>query len=423
MEINFLASLIGIVILIFLSAFFAGAETALTAASKVYMHAKEKEGNWRARLVNKVRERQDRMIGAMLLGNTVVHILASALATSLLIKIFGEAGVLYATGILTFSVLIFGEVLPKTYAVNHADRVALVIAPVVRFIIWFSYPVTFVVSGCTNIILRLFGADTEKSSVSHLELLRGTIEMHTGPEEETQNQRAMLRSILDLNEVDVGDIMIHRKKVTMVEISQPVQTIIDQVLASPYSRMAVWEENPDNIVGILHIRALLKALRQADGDAGKIDIRGILLEPWFIPETTTLHDQLQSFRERKEHFAIVVDEYSTYLGIVTLEDILEEIVGDIDDEHDVSVAGVRRVKSGVYIVDGTVTIRDLNREFEWGLPDEDYSTVAGLVIHESRMIPDVGQSFRFFDFQFDILRKSRNQITRMRMTAPPKLKI
>ncbi|MCC7304640.1 MAG: HlyC/CorC family transporter [Alphaproteobacteria bacterium] len=414
-------SIIAIIILIILSGFFAGSETALTGVSKSRMHALAKEKNKRAAMVNKIRERKDNMIGALMLGNTAVHVLASALAAGLLIHLFGEAGVLYASFVMTVLVLIFGEVLPKTYALHHADSVAMAIAPLIRAFIAIFAPITALITATVAFMLKMFGADKRMvSTTQHLESLRGAIDLHRGPGEETQEQRAMLRSILDLFDVGVEDIMIHRRNTLMINGNQPVRKIIEDVLESPYTRLPVWSVDPDNIIGILHVKLLLKELSESGGDPEKIHLDNVILEPWFIPETTNLFDQLQAFRERKEHFALVVDEYGTLKGIVTLEDILEEIVGEIDDEHDVTVPGVRRVKGGRYLVDGTVTIRDLNREYEWGLPDDHYSTLGGLLLYETRMIPEIGQSFTFFGFRFDVMRRHRNQITLVRITPPKK---
>ena len=412
-------SVIAIILLLVLSAFFSGSETAFTAASKVRLHNKEKEGNKRAALVNKIRDKKDRMIGALLLGNNLVNILASALATSVLIKIFGEAGVVYATLVMTMMVLIFAEVLPKTYALHHAESMAMRIAPIFRIVIFIFAPITETVTWVVRNVLRLFGIDISRVGAgSHLELLRGAIEMHQGEGEETQEQRAMLRSILDLVDVDLEDIMTHRKNVTMIDGEQTLPEIIKIVLDSPYTRLPVWKDNPDNIVGVLHAKLLLREMNAHKGDAGKISLAEIMMEPRFVPESTTLYDQLQAFRERREHFAVVIDEYGAFQGIVTLEDILEEIVGEIDDEYDESVDGVTQMPSDQYMIDGTVTIRDLNREYEWGLPDGEYSTLAGLILFEAQMIPNEGQSFMFHGFRFDIMKRQRHQIMKVRVTPP-----
>lgn len=420
MEIGFLFSFVTIAILVLLSGFFAGSETALTAASRVRLHTKEKEGNKRAALVNRIREKRDQMIGALMIGNNVVHVLSSALAANVLIKLFGEVGVLYATCIMTVLIVIYGEILPKTYALYNADSMAMRIAPIIRVVIWVFTPFTWAVTWIVRLTLKLVGVDIAKSKSggSHLELLRGTIEMHHGSNEEVKRQRVMLRSILDLFEVTVADIMIHRQNMTMIEADRPVDEILAEVLSNFYSRIPVWRDRPENIIGVMQMRLLLKQVSESRGDLSKIDMDAVMLEPWFIPETTSLHDQLQAFRERKEHFAIVVDEYGALMGIVTLEDILEEIVGEIDDEVDENVPGVKRGKGGSYLAEGQVTIRDLNREFEWRLPDENYSTVAGLVLYESETIPDIGQTFQFHGLKFEVMKRERNRIMRVRITPP-----
>ncbi len=423
MELSLILSIIAIFVLLLFSAFFSGSETALTAASKVRLKAREKEGNKRAAMINKIRDQKDRMIGALLLGNNLVNILGSALATSVLIKLFGESGVIYATFIMTLLILIFAEVLPKTYAFHNAERMSMRIAPIIRVVIIIFAPVTEAVTWIVRKVLRLFGVDISKVEAgSHLELLRGVIDMHKALDSKGKEleQRAMLRSILDLAEVDVEDIMIHRSNVTMIDMDKPTEQIIEDVMSSPYTRLPLWKDDHDNIVGVLHVRELLRELMDVGGDAAQVNLMRVVMTPWFIPETTNLYDQLQAFRERKEHFAVVIDEYGSFMGIVTLEDILEEIVGDIDDEHDEAVSGVRRLSNGSYIIDGAVPVRDLNRAFEWGLPHDDYATIAGLVLFESQMVPDVGQSFRFHGFQIDVVRKQRNQITLVRLTPPKK---
>ncbi len=410
---------LAIVVLLILSAFFSGSETALTAASRARMHQLESEGNHGAIIVNRLRENKESLIGAILFGNNLVNILASALATSLLLSLVGEGAVVIATLGMTFLILICSEVLPKTYAIHNADRMALAVAPVVRALVTVLSPavrlITLIVAG----VLRLFGArSTDVTMTDYTDELRGAIELHRGPEEETREERAMLRSILDLNDVSVSEIMTHRRHVVAIDADLPQSQIVGQVLDSPFTRIPLWQGDPDNIVGVLHAKDLLRAVQSRQGNLDKLEILSIAAKPWFIPDTTTLLDQLQAFRARREHFALVVDEYGSLQGVVTLEDILEEIVGDISDEHDIPVAGVRPQPNGSYIIDGTVTIRDLNRRFEWRLPDDQASTIAGLVLHEARRIPDVGQTFTFYGFRFEILRRQRNQVTSMRVTPP-----
>lgn len=412
-------SLIAIGCLLVMSAFCSGSETALTAVSRPLMHQMEQDGSRRATQVNRLIAARDRLIGALLLGNNLVNILASSLATSTLMALFGEAGIVYATAGMTVVVVLFGEVLPKTYAIYHANKVALLVAPPVRVLVVLLSPAVRAIEMTTRLIFRLFGATyaTEASIETAMMELRGAIEVHAS-EEEVEEERKMLRSILDLDDVVVSDVMTHRKSAATIDAGLPAAEIVDQILKSPYTRLPLWRDNPDNIIGVVHAKDVLRAISGLDGDKDKLDVAELASPPWFIPDSTTLLEQLTAFRKRREHFALVVDEYGALLGIVTLEDILEEIVGDISDEHDIAVAGVRPQSNGSYVVDGTVTIRDLNREFDWRLPDEEAATIAGLLLHESRQIPNAGQVFRFFGFRFEVLRRHRNQITLIRLTPP-----
>ncbi|MEO3433475.1 HlyC/CorC family transporter [Inquilinus sp. CAU 1745] len=419
MDVSIAISLALILACLLLSAFFSGSETALTAASRARMHQLENEGMGRASLVNLLRRDNEKLLGTLLLGNNLVNILASSVATSTLLVLVGEAAVPVATLVMTLTILVFSEVLPKTYAIRHSESAALAVAPFLRPLILLLSPLVSLINLIVRLILRLFGAHGSGMAVgSHIEELRGAIELHRGPEQETQHERAMLRSILDLGDVEVSEIMIHRRNVATIDADEPVADIVRAVLESPFTRIPVWRGDPDNIVGILHAKDLLRALQQREGRVEGLDVLEIAGKPWFIPDSTTLLDQLQAFRDRREHFAMVVDEYGSLQGVVTLEDILEEIVGDITDEHDVQVAGVRPQPVGDFIIDGTVTLRDLNRQFEWRLPDDHASTLAGLVLHEARRIPEVGQTFTFYGFRFEILRRQRNQIMSIRVTPP-----
>jgi Mg2+/Co2+ transporter CorB len=410
-------SLIGLLLLLLF--FFSSAETSLTVVSKPLMHQLEVEGDARAGLVNRLQSRKERLLGSILLGNTLVQILASALATSVAIGMFGDAGVAYGTVLMTVVVLVFCEILPKTIAIHQANTVALALAPVMRVVTWILGPPILAVQTLVNGLLRVLGVPlkAEADLDETIAELRGAIDIHT-VEDEVKHERKMLRSILDLGDVEVGEIMNHRKNLVTIDAALPVSVILDQVTASPYTRLPLWKGDHDNIVGVVHSKDLLRAVRNHTGDLDEVDIIGLATPPWFIPDSTTLIDQLQAFRIRREHFALVVDEYGTLLGVVTLEDIIEEIVGEISDEHDVLVAGVRQQADGSFIVNGDVTIRDLNREYDWRLPDEHAATIAGLLLHESRMIPEVNQAFLFYGFRMEVLRRVRNQITSIRLTPP-----
>ncbi len=422
-----MAMIAGIVLLLLtIAAFFSAAETALTTASKPLMHQMAREGNARAEVVNKLLDKRESMIATVLLGNNLVNILASALTTSLMIDMFGNEGIAYATGIMTLLVVIYGEILPKTYALLHPTPVALHSSGIMAALVRVFTPFNTVVDILVRAALRLFRVPTAavRTSAQIMAELRGAIEVQRGDKhvkDEIQHERVMLRSVLDLGDVSVGEVMIHRKKVVTLDADLPIVEIVDQIAASPYSRVPLWRGQPDNIVGVIHAKALLRALNFAREDE-KVEILSLAAKPWFIPDSTTLRDQLMAFRERREHFAIVVDEYGTQLGVVTLEDILEEIVGDIRDEHDIPVAGVRPQPDGSFIVDGSVTLRDLNRQLGWGLPDAKASTLAGFVLHEARTIPDSGQQFLFHGFRIQVVRRTRNQLTLLRVTPPKSAK-
>ncbi len=424
MDTELLATIGGIFFLLILSGIFSGSETALTAVSKPRMHLLAREGNDRALIVNALIKDKERMIGAILLGNNLVNILASALATSLLISLFGKNGVVYATGAMTLLVLIFGEIAPKTYAFYHADRVALIIAPVFRFLVIFLSPVTLAINWLIKRVMRLLGihfADLSNEAEA-VEALRGAIELHQGDHSDIHHERVMLRSILDLSDVDVSEVMHHRQDIVMVDGDLRPTDIVKQVVDAPYTRIPIWRSEMDNIVGVLHAKELLRQVRGNLDNPDRINIDSVSTPPWFIPESTSLLDQLQAFRRRREHFALVVDEYGSLMGVVTLEDILEEIVGDIADEHDVVPVGVRPQTDGSYMVDGRVTIRDLNRRFDWRLPDHTAATLAGLVIEIGKVIPEEGQIFNKEGFRFEIMSRRRNRLAMIRVTPPKSLR-
>ncbi len=413
---------IGLVLLLVCSGFFSGSETAVTAVSRARMQALISQGNKRAMRVAKLHEKMEKVIATVLLGNTFVNAATASLMTAFLSAEFGERGAmpLVAAGVATAFLFIFAEVLPKTFAINNADRFSLAVAPLVQFFVTLTYPVTHVTQLICSGFLRLFGLKivNEPGAAERIEELRGAIELHAGSAEEIQDTGQMLHSILDLDDVPVSDIMVHRRNMTMLDADLPVEEIVNQALSSPHTRIPVYRGDPDNIVGVLHAKALLRAMHANQWKLDGLDVVALAAKPWFIPDSTNLLAQLEAFRARHEHFAIVVDEYGALMGIVTLEDILEEIVGDISDEHDIKVSGVTAEADGSYVMDGTVTLRDLNREFGWQLPDEHASTIAGLVMYEARRIPMVGQVFVFYGFRFEILDRRRNQITRVKLTPP-----
>ncbi|MCD6035750.1 MAG: corC [Rickettsiales bacterium] len=417
-------NIIGIFFLLMASAYFSAAETALTAASRAKMHKLRVEGNKRAKIFEKLRQEKERMIGAMLLGNNAINILSSAIATSLLIKFFGDEGVVYATIIMTFLVLIFSEALPKTYAIQHAEQVALRLSPSLAIMVKILAPITNTVQWIVTAIIRLSGVNKghEGDFISAYDAVRGAIDLHHKEGTIRKLDKDMLGGVLDLYEVEIQDIMVHRKQMEMIDANLPVAEIVNLVINSSHTRIPLWKDNPDNIVGILHVRDVLIALKQHTGEVNTLDVMSIVTEPWFVPETTQVYVQLAAFRAKRRHFALVVDEYGTLQGLVTLEDVLEEIVGEIMDEHDTEARGIIAEGAGWHYLDGSVTIRDLNRKLDWNLPDEDASTVAGLIIHEAQTIPDVGEIFTFHGVTFEIHEKEDNQVTGIRVKKKRKSK-
>ena len=395
-------------LLIVASAFFSSAETALTAASDARMRQLANKGNKRAKIVEKLRADREGLIGSILIGNNAVNVLGSALATSFAIALFGEGGLVWATIGMTVLLVVFAEVMPKTYAFTYADSYALRIAPVLQVVVRALSPLSVGIRLLATQIIR----PNPDANENREEELRGLIELQGNDgNADDRERKAMLSSILDLNEISVEAIMTHRGTVSMINADDQVEDILRYVLNSPHTRHPVFSGKSDNIVGVLHVKDLLRAVGEAE--TGMIlpeTVQNIASDAYFIPETTLLFDQLQAFRSRREHFAVVVDEYGDFRGIVTLEDILEEIVGDIDDEHDIDLAGLTPQADGSWLVDGNVTIRDLNRTLGWHLPDEDASTVAGLVLFESRTIPSPGQEFRFHDIQFRIVKRKGNRL-------------
>ena len=417
MSIEIYLNIAAIVILIALSAFFNGSETALTAASRARLHALEQDGNRRAALVNRLLASPEKMIGTVLLGNTLVDVLAAAMASKLAVDMVGEVGVAYATAIVTLLIVIFAAVLPKTYALTYTDSVALAVAPVMRGVIWLLTPATKMVEVVVRCILILTPSqrDDEANILAAHDEIRGTIELQTKEGTVARGDAAMLGGVLDLRDLQVQDVMVHRTKMETVSADDTPERIIDEVLRTQYTRVPVWKDEPENIVAVLHTKDLLTALGKAGWDIAKLDVMSFASQPWFVPDTTSLKDQLNNFLKKKAQMARVVDEYGEVQGLVTLEDILEEIVGQIADEHDTHEVAIRPQADGTVNVDGTVPVRDLNRHMGWSLPDEEATTIAGLVIHEAQTIPEPGQAFTFYGYRFEILRKSRNKITAIRV--------
>ena len=416
-----------VLVFLFLAFLFSGSETALTASSRGTMLRLAKSGNPDAVIVTRLLENRQRLIGALLIGNNVATIVSSALATELLLSWFGDVGVIYASIAMTVLVIVFCELLPKTAAIIAPDRHALVVARPIARVVAVLGPMLTASEWLVRKMLALSsirGGESEPLLPAH-ERLRGTVDLLHREGIVEKLDRDMLGGLLDLRDLTVADVMIHRTEVITADVGEPPAKVVERVLAELVTRIPLWRGSPENIVGILHVKDLLRAIQAAGGDPGKVDIMAIARPPWFVPDIRPLSEQLKAFRRRRTPLALVVDEYGEFMGIVTLEDILEEIVGDITDEHDIEVAGVRPQPDGSVNVDGAVPIRDLNRAMDWNLPDDEATTIAGLVIHEARSIPEPGQSFTFHGFRFQVLRRDRNRLEALRITpvvqkAPPK---
>ena len=412
-----LAALV-VVFCLLLSAFFSAGETAFTGASRSRMLVLEKGGDKRAKQVNRLLEMRERFIGTVLIGNNIVNIGVSAFATSVLVAIFGQEGAIYATVIMSVLVIVFAEVLPKTVAISSPETASLFLSRPMSWAVSLLGPLAIAIERIVKLMLLPFGIRIGENTpiLSASEEIRGQVALLHKEGGVAKVERDMLGGLLDLEDLTVSEVMVHRTKMRTINADLSSEEIVREVLSSPYTRLPLWRESQENIVGVLHAKDLLRALDAVGGDAGKLKVEAIALETWFVPDTTSLKDQLKAFLAKKTHFALVVDEYGEVMGLVTLEDILEEIVGDIKDEHDLSVQGVRPQPNGSVNVDGSVPIRDLNRAMDWNLPDDEATTIAGLVIHKAQTIPDTGQIFTFDGYRFQVLRKSRNRIMALRIT-------
>lgn len=418
MDVQDWLALLAILVCLALSFFFSGSETALTALSRSRMLRIEKAGNRNAAIVNHLLEAREQLIGGILTGKNTVNIVTASLATGLLLTWFGGIGVVYAIVVMTITIVVFTEVLPKTIAINAPERVALLVARPLRWVLRVIGPLWIGIETFVRFLLKRFGLRVgEGISIAFArEDLRGAVDLLHRNGSVEKHDRDMVGGVLDLRQLEVSDVMIHRTEMITVCADDPPEDVVKAILGLPVTRIPLWSRRPDNFVGILHVRDLLVAVQEARSQLSKIDVVSLARPPWFVPTVRPLIEQLKAFRRRKTPLALVVDEYGEVMGLVTLEDILEEIVGDITDEHNTHLPGLWPQPDGSVHVEGSVPIRDLNRAMEWNLPDEGATTIAGLVIHEARSIPEVGQTFTFYGFRFGVLLKDRNRITSLRIT-------
>jgi Mg2+/Co2+ transporter CorB len=412
-----------ILCLLVVSAFFSGSETALTAASRPKLHGMADRGARSAEVALRLKEDGERLIGAILLGNNLANILGTALATTFFTLLLGESGVAMATLVMTALVVMFSEIAPKNYAISNPERAAtLVSRPISVFVRLFA-PVVGFVSRLVRLFLRAFGVRMDpETHVLALDEIRGAIDLHHHEGAVKKAERDRLLAALDLREREVAEVMRHRRSIETIDADLPAEEVLAFCLKSAHTRIPMWKDEPENIIGVIHAKDLLRAVHGLTTDSqggwadlGRLDVLSVAMEPWFVPDTTSLDEQLRAFLTRRSHFALVVDEYGALQGLITLEDILEEIVGDITDEHDVEIEGLNRLADGSILVDGAMTIRDFNRATDWNLPDEEANTLAGLVIHEAQTIPAAGQIFSFHGVRFEVAERKRNQITRLKV--------
>ena len=414
-----------ILVLLILSGFFSGSETALTAASRGKLRSSADKGDKGAARALSITDDNERLIGSVLLGNNLVNILATSLATALLTRVFGESGVALATLVMTLLVLIFAEVLPKTYAITNAEKAASLVARPISVVVAVFAPVVSIVQVLVRGVLRIFGVqiDPDSQVLAVREEIAGALQIGHSEGVVEKEDRDRILGALDLGERTVEEIMLHRSGIELIDAALPPAQILERCLNSNHTRLPLYSEDPENIVGILHAKDMLRAVHRmmsdgvmTAGELDKFDILEVAMTPYFVPETTTLDDQMRNFLRRRSHFALVVDEYGTLQGLITLEDILEEIVGEIADEHDTDEEPtLARAEDGSFLIEGGMTIRDLNRETDWTLPDEEANTVAGLVIHEAQMIPAVGQVFSFHGFRFEVVEKDQNRLALLKV--------
>ncbi len=414
-----------ILALLTLSAFFSGSETALTAASRGKLRAAQDKGSRGAARALDITEDSERLIGSVLLGNNLVNILATSLATALFTRAFGESGVALATLVMTFLVLIFAEVLPKTYAITNPETAASTVARPIGLVVRLFAPIVSAVRLLVRGVLRLFGVKIDPDS--HILAVREEIAgaLHLGHSEGIveKEDRDRILGALDLSDRTVEEIMLHRSNIEMIDVDSEPQDILEQCLASNYTRLPVYQNDPENIIGVIHakdlLRSMYKLLDTADTSSAafkNFKVTDVAMKPYFVPDTTALDDQMRQFLRRRAHFALVVDEYGSLQGLITLEDILEEIVGEIADEFDPAADHpIRKGEDGNYMIEGAMTIRDFNRATDWTLPDDEANTVAGLVIHEAQMIPVAGQVFSFHGFRFEVVERENNRITQLKV--------
>jgi len=407
-----------ILFLIICSGFFSGTETSILNSSKSKIHKLKMDGNKSAIRLHALMNNKEKVIGAILLGNNFVNIAASAIATGLFIELLGDAPetLLVSTIVMTLLILVFAEVLPKTYAVRNSESFALAISGIFTFITKILYPFTKVVEIIVNSLLKLLHKPRNDAlgDMSGLDIMRGALEHHHEEGSVVGEDKYMIGGLIDLEKIKVNEVMTHRNDISSLDISTSVTKILSYVSKSKFTRIPVWKNSKDNIIGLLHAKDILNLVHSKKGVITEKDINKLLRKPWFIPDTTDIKSQLLAFKQNQAHLTIVVDEYGELMGLLSLEDIIEEIVGQIDDEYDnASTHQVFKVKDGSININGDISIRDLNREMHWNIEDEDATSIGGLIFNLAKKVPKVGASFESQGFTFRVTKKQKNKISRV----------
>ena len=410
-----LSLLVVIIFLILLSGFLSGSETAITATSKARIISKLKKGTKRAEYVKKIIDNKDKVISSLLLSNNLVNILASSLATAFFYDLFGVTGIFYATLLMTFLLVIFAEVLPKTYAINKPTRSALMIGPIIFYLNKILTPFVFIINKIVKVLISKKEINDKKlSDEQSEEELQGVIDLYETSNPDSEHEKEMLQSILTLNDTTVEEIFTHRRNIYSINIDLSLSEIIKMINQSRFTRIPLWKNNPENIIGLLNLRSLNIDMKN------HLNNKKIILEkivkPWFIPSSTNLLDQLVEFKKKKEHLAFVVDEYGELLGIISLEDIIEEIVGEIVDEIDAPEKKFILNNKGVIVAEGNQNIKDLYKKFDLDVPEIESSTIAGHVMDLAKKIPMYGEIVKDNKFNYKITSHSRKQILRLEIT-------
>ena len=406
-----------VIFLMIISALFACSETCIIAASRAKIHRLANEGNKRAKKLEKLLKSREKVISTMLIGNNAVNILASAIATSVLIELFGDAGLLYATVGMTIIVLLFAEIAPKTIALKAPDKIALFLAPLIDFLVKILMPVAHLSQKLVDSVVDLFFPKNYKTSKGEeLEEIRDAVDLKHKEGSIFKYDKDLIDGVLDLSDTEISEIMVHRKEIESINADLPIMEIVRNALEISYTRIPLWRDNKENIVAILNVRKLLKALHFYKGSFDKFDINSAISEPWFIPASNSLRSQLFAFRKKKKRFALVVDEYGSLLGLVTLEDILEEIVGEIKEQDDESEINIIKIKSGAYKIAAKSLIRDINKKLDWDLLEDDHAyNLAAFIINNLGRIPDEKENFVIEGYYFEILKKRDHDLILVKM--------